>query len=141
MITLDSETIKIMSLFAHITKRTPRDCIVLDDRIFFIVAEGDIGSAIGKQGAHVKLLRNKLRKNVHIIELSKNAVGFIRNVFASHNVKNVVIEEKGGKKYASVAVPLKDKARAIGPGAKNLKLSREIVKRYFDIESITITTA
>ena len=141
MITLDSETIKIMSLFERVTRRTPRDCIVLDDRLIFIVGEGDIGSAIGKQGANVKKLRNKLHKNVHIIELAKDAVSFIKNVFASYNVKNVAIEERGGKKYATVAVPLKDKARAIGPKAKNLKLSREIVKRYFDIESITIKTA
>ncbi len=141
MITLDSETIKIMALFENLTKKTPKDCLVLDDRIVFIVREGDIGSAIGKQGSNVKRLRTTLRKNIHIIEFAKEPASFIRNVFSNYNVKNVTIENRGSKKYATVSVPLKDKARAIGPQAKNLKLAREIVKRYYDIESITIAKA
>ena len=58
-VTFDEKTIKYVALFQDLTRTTVVDCVDAEDRLIFVVKEGDIGKAIGKKGENVaKLKRN-----------------------------------------------------------------------------------
>ena len=46
----DSELIKLMTLFESMTGAKVKDCIS-DEKLTFIIEEGDMGKAIGRNGA------------------------------------------------------------------------------------------
>ena len=49
-IVLGADEIKFISMFESMTHSQIRDCIIKEDEIIFIVAEGEIGKAVGKGG-------------------------------------------------------------------------------------------
>ena len=55
-IKLTMDQMRKISLFQNITKVTPRDCIddEKQDRLIFVVNEGKMGLAIGKNGSNIK---------------------------------------------------------------------------------------
>mgnify|MGYP001484910251 CR=1 FL=1 len=63
-IKLTTDQMRLMSLFQNITKATARDCVEDEklDRLIFVVNEGKMGLAIGKGGAHIKTLQNKINR-------------------------------------------------------------------------------
>jgi len=60
----DENLIKYISVFESITNTKLKDCIAEDDRLLFIVEEGQIGKAIGKQGSNIRRLEDLLKKRV-----------------------------------------------------------------------------
>ena len=56
-----------ISLFEKMTGADVVDCISDDERIVFIVKEGDVGAAIGKGGENVKTAMEKFGKKIDII--------------------------------------------------------------------------
>lgn len=134
-IRFDIDAMKFLALFESTTHTGVKDCIKKDDRIIFIVNNGEIGKAIGKKGINIKKLEQKLRKKVKIIEYDDDLLIFIQNVFYPNKVKEIT-EEDG----VVTIVPPDSKSRGyfIGRGASTLRAAEEIVKRYFDIKEIKV---
>ena len=72
-IKLDSELIKLMSYFESLSGAKVKDCIS-DDRLTFIIKEGDMGKAIGRNGANIKKMESRLKpKNLNPCLRRRNA--------------------------------------------------------------------
>jgi len=103
-----------------------------------VVAKGQLGKAIGKEGKNINQIKKLLNKEVHLIEYSEVPEEFIRNVFFYYDVKNVALEQRGDITHATVTVDARNKAKAIGREGKNLKVSREIIMRHHEVQSVSI---
>ncbi len=59
---LSEEKLRNMSLFENLTGVTPRDFVESGNspRFTFLVDEGDMGKAIGKNGKNIEKVREKL---------------------------------------------------------------------------------
>ena len=77
-------------------------------------------------------------KDIQIIEFSDEPVQFVKNVFHSYGVKDVVLEERGNIMHATVTVDPAVKGRAIGKEGKNLRIARDVVNRHHNIQSVSV---
>lgn len=133
--------LQFISLFESITGATVRDCIIDDEnnRIIYVVKEGEAGMAIGKRGKNINLLEKMTGKKHEVIEFSDNPVTFIRNALRPARLREIRITQRtDGKKIAVVSVDPKDKGIAIGKNGKNAERIRFLAKRYFDISNVSI---
>jgi transcription termination/antitermination protein NusA len=141
-IRLTTKEMRYIALFESITSATVRDCIVDDEqnRIIFVVKEGDIGVAIGKGGKNIHMLERMTGKKHEIIEHSTNPQQFIRNALKPAHVNEIRITERpDGKSIAVVSVSPRDKGVAIGKNGRNAERIRLLAKRYFQIQNVSIT--
>ncbi len=136
---LTTTEIRYMSLFESLTGALARDCIVDGKNIVFVVKEGNMGLAIGKNGRNVKRLEKLLGKHVELVEYAPDPKQFLKNIFYPAHVINVNIIERGGRKIAYVVVDSKDK-RALGKRINSrLKLARTLASRHFGIDNVVVT--
>jgi len=141
-IRLTSKEMSYIALFENITSATARDCIVDDElnRIIFVVKEGDLGVAIGRNGKNIRLLERMTGKKHEIIEYAEQPNQFIKNALKPARVNEVRITERpDGKSIAVVSVNPRDKGVAIGKNGRNAERIRFLAKRYFQIQNVSIT--
>lgn len=127
---------KFISMFETLTRAKVKDCLLVDETIFFIVQPGQIGKAIGKKGANIKRLKSLMKnKEFRIVEFNPGITQFVKNLFYPIQIKS--IEQK--EDVIEVAAPdLKTRGLLIGRGAKNLRNYEAIVNRYFTIKEIKV---
>jgi len=133
---------RYIALFESITGANVKDCIIDEDvnRIIFVVKEGEVGVAIGRNGKNIHLLEKMTGKKHEIIEHSENPAQFIKNALRPARVMEIRITERpDGKSIAVVSVNPRDKGVAIGKNGKNAERIRFLAKRYFQIQNVSIT--
>jgi N utilization substance protein A len=143
-IKLTTNELRLMSLFQSITKVTARDC--LDDqkydRIIFVVNEGKMGLAIGKNGSNIKSLSNVLKRNIELVEYFDDPSKFLKHVFNSKFINEIKLTEKvDGSSQAIVLVDASKKGLVVGREGRNAERARLFAKRYFDISSVLINNS
>ncbi len=136
---ITSDEIKYIALFENITGAITKDVIIDDDRLIFVVKEGDIGRAIGKRGINIKRAKDMLHRNIDIVEYADSEVEFIKNTLAPARIKSVSVSEKKERKVAIVNVEPKDRGIAIGKNGKNVARARLLAKRYLNIDDVIIS--
>lgn len=140
-IKINSEQMRLMSLFQRVTKSTARDCVEDEhnDRIIFVVGSGKMGLAIGKGGMHVKSLQNQIKRNVEMVEFNKKPEIFIKNLLNNKLVSEVkIVKGSDGTMQARVTVDPGKKGIVVGRDGRNAEKARLLAKRYFDIGAVMI---
>ncbi|MHA1230276.1 MAG: NusA-like transcription termination signal-binding factor [Candidatus Helarchaeota archaeon] len=141
-IKLGNDEIQFISVFESITGSSVRDCIIdnEEDRIVFVVNEGNIGLAIGKKGINIRRVKEFLKKTIDVVEYAPTPEEFLKNTLAPARVKNVIItnSKKDNKKVAIITVDSRDRGIAIGKNGRNIAKARMLAKRHFNISEITI---
>jgi N utilization substance protein A len=133
-----------MSLFQGMSGATARDCIVDEkqNRIIFVVNKGQMGLAIGKEGASVKKVERAVRRPVEVVEWSDDPSEMIRNALGARFIDEVRVTERlDGTKGVVVVVDARKKGAVLGLGGKNAEKVRLLAKRYFDITNVQIMSA
>jgi N utilization substance protein A len=143
-IKLTTDEMRLMSLFQSITKVTARDC--LDDqrydRIIFVVNEGNMGLAIGRNGSNIKSLHNILKRNVELVEYFSDPSKFLKHVFNSKFINEIKLTEKAdGSSQAIVLVDASKKGLVVGREGRNAERARLFAKRYFGISNVLINNS
>ena len=143
-IRLTSDQLSLISMFQGITGATAKDCIIDDkhNRVIFIVASGQMGLAIGKEGAAVKKIERAMKRPVEVVEeWSGEIEGMVKNTLNPKYVQEVrVVEQLDGTKKVTVVVDSTKKGAVVGLGGKNADKARILAKRYFDITNLQITS-
>lgn len=136
-ITFDTETIRLVTLFESVTKATVKDCFINEENaVLFIVDEGQMGLAIGKNGASVKHVERLIKKNVKIFEFSKDLVTFVKNIIPY--ATNASVKTNGKEIVVDINVDKKNKAMVIGRDGKNLDLYRKLLMRTHGVADIVV---
>ena len=130
----DATILNYISLFESLTGARVKDCIV-DDNLLFIIKNGDMGLAIGRNGSSLKRVEDTLKKPIKIIEFDEDIVKFIRNYVFPLRKLEIEKEEKTVKIKGQ---DMKTKGLLIGRDRSNLKRMTVIVKRFFDVDNITV---
>ncbi|MFO8109891.1 MAG: NusA-like transcription termination signal-binding factor [Thermoplasmata archaeon] len=137
-IKLTEKTLRYITLFEDITGAKVKDCIDIPEKVIFLVKKGDIEKAIGKAGVNVTNVREKIGRNIHVIEYDDEPKKLLANIFYSYGVKNIDITNKNDVKHGTVEVKPENKARAIGTKGRNLSIARMIMMRHSDISSVSV---
>ncbi len=139
-IKLSSNEMRHIALFESLTGATVHDCLTSEkeNKITFVVKQGDIGLAIGKGGRRIQQVRRMIGKSVEVLEHSDDPVEFIKNIFAPARVKAVQIVERDGRKVAFVEVEESDKALAVGKGGRKIQRAKMLANRHHEIYDISL---
>ena len=140
-IKLTMDQMRKISLFQKITKVTPRDCLddEKQDRLIFVVNEGKMGLAIGKNGSNIKSLQNLLKRNIELVEYFNDPIKFLKNLLNAKLINEVKISTRvDGSSQAIVLVSPNNKGLVVGRAGRNAEKARLLAKRYFDIPSVVI---
>ena len=90
---------------------------------------------MGKAGSNVKRLESMLKKKLRIIEFNDDLLKFIQNVVYPSKVKDISMEDD----VVTITPPdSQTRGYLIGRGAVNLNITKEIVKRYFEVKDIRV---
>jgi len=122
----------LSSLMEKITRAKVKDCFTDEEgTIFFVVAPGELGRAIGKGASNIKRLQQELQRKIKVIEYNDSVVEFVKNIIYPLRVQSIT-EEQG----AVVIKEINKKAKSllIGRQGRNLKLINRAVKRFFQHE-------
>ena len=114
-----------MSYFQSLTGSSVIDCISEEDDIYFIVAKGHYGLAVGKGGVKIKNAERGLKKNIRIFEYSEDLEEFIKNTIPE--AQEILIKDKG----IEVRIKSQDRAKVIGKSGKNVKIINRFLERLF----------
>jgi N utilization substance protein A len=134
-ITFDTEILKVMALFENITHAKLKDCFFDREKLVFLVDEGELGKALGKNKMNVLRLEKLLNRKVKIVEFNQNRLAFIRNYLTPLRV--VDIQEEGD--LITITGPdTKTKGLIIGIKAQNLRNLEKIVSKYFTVKEIKV---
>lgn len=130
----DSDLMKLIAFFESMTGAKVKDCIS-NEKLVFIMEEGEMGKAIGRNGVNIKRMENAVKRKVKLVEFSSNVLQFVKNVIYPAEVLGVDIE---GNVVAIRGKDANAKAMIIGREHQNINHVSDIVKRYFDIKEIRV---
>lgn len=142
-IKLSSDQLSLLAMFQGMTGATARDCVIDEkrDRVIFVIAQGQMGLAIGKDGASVKKIERAVRRPVEVVEWADDIEGLVRNALGAKFVQEVRVSDRlDGTKGVVVVVDSRKKGAVLGLGGKNAEKVRLLAKRYFDIGNVQITS-
>ena len=137
-IKLDADTLRVFAMFERMTGAELKDVIDEEDRIIFVVVEGQVGRALGKGAVNLKRLRETLTKEIVLIGHAAEREAFLKNVFHRFKVENIEWEDRNGDIIAHVKIPQEEKGKAIGKGGRNIQLARMLMKRHHQIADVSI---
>lgn len=128
---LDTETIKIINTFESMAQVRVRDCI-LNDNIYFLVEEGDMGKAIGRAGANIKVAEKMFKKRIFVYEWNPDIKTFAKNNIPGINSINIV-----GKRL-HIKIAKSAAGGAFGARGARMNVIRMFFKRNFGIEEVKV---
>ena len=131
-ITLDQNSIQSINIFQTLTGSSVVDAITEGDEVYFVVAQGQYGSTVGKNGSKIKNAERVFKKSIKVFEYSENLEEFIRNIIPG------VQEYSTRDKTVMVRIKPADKAKVIGRGGKNIKIINRFLQRLFDVEELKV---
>lgn len=143
-IKLTMDQMRLMSLFQSVTRVTARDCVEDPklERIIFVVNTGEMGKAIGRKGAHIRTLQNRIKGDVEIAEYHEDPEKFLRTLLNPKFVSEVRLNMRDdGSRQAVVAVDPQKKGLVVGREGRNAEKARILAKRYFGISRVMINSA
>jgi N utilization substance protein A len=138
-IRLGSEEIRNITLFETLTGARVKDCVQEGNTIGFLIENGDMGLAIGKNGSRIAQVRNVMGKSILVMEFFKDATEFIKNLFHPVKVRNIhAYGANNNGKIAVIEISKRDRSKTIGSGGVRIKIARKFAKRHFGIKDIKV---
>lgn len=140
-IKLTADEMRYIALLETLTGAVAKDCVYepKENRLIFVIRPGDMGLAIGKNGANIEKAKKFIGKNIELVEYAEDPENFIKNIVSPAKVRAVKItKDPNGNKLMQVTVDPKDKGIAIGKNGRNIVKARLLMKRYFDIDNVII---
>ena len=132
--------IRFIALFENMTGAMVKDCIIDDDnnKVTFVVKQGDMGLAIGKRGSTVSKVQRAVDRGVEVIELNEDPAQFIRNVLSPAELHSVKISTRKSGEIATVATDNTNKRIAIGKNGINIERAKLLANRLHNIDNIIL---
>jgi len=145
-VVISNDQVRYMQLFRSLMGVTVLDVVSDEEenRLIFVVGEGELGRAVGRGGRKLRAMKNllwrDLRKDIEVVEYSSDPVRFICNLLSPARVVSVRISDGREGRVALVKVLEEDVSVAIGRNGRRIKRARLLAKRWFDIDNVKIST-
>ena len=134
-ISFDTDMLKFMALFEKVTHSKLKDCFFDRDKLVFLVDQGEMGKALGKNKTNLAKLEGLLKRKLKIVEFNENRLQFITNYLAPLKIVDIKEEDD----VITITGPdTKTKGLMIGIKAQNLRNLEKIVSKYFTLEEIKV---
>ncbi len=126
------ETIGYIKYFENITKTNVKDCFIdKNNTLVFIINQGQLLKALGKNALTIKKLGFKFKRRIKIIEYNTNPEIFIKNCL--HPLKPFEIKKQDNI-ISIKADSTQQRALLLGRNKQNLKALQNLVNKFFKIE-------
>jgi NusA-like KH domain protein len=129
---LGTDTIRTIAAFEKMTKVQPKDCIIMDDSIYFLVGPDRIGFVIGRNGSNIKEVSRAFGKNVRLFAYQQSPEEMLKSMVPT--AKSIDVSNG----TASLQIPQSDRVSVIGRKGRNIKAIREIMDRHFAIKHVKL---
>ncbi len=137
-ILFSNEIMQFINMASNVTKADIMDCMVVDDKLIFIVKKGQIGIAIGANAKNLERLRSLFKKSIKFVEFDSDRERFILNLCRPYKIKKVQFDGDGESVVARVEVEISDKSKIIGKDGKNIDIIRKLANRHHSIKDVQI---
>jgi len=129
---LDQEVFGLSALLERLTRTRVLDCFQDKETVYFVVAKGDLGRALGKGGSNIQRIQREFGgKRVKVIEHRNQVESFVRNVIYPIKVEEIFVEE--GTVFIK-DTRKKTKSLLIGRDGVNLNNIKRAVSRFFNVD-------
>jgi N utilization substance protein A len=130
---LDQASLQTILFFEKATGARLKDYV--PEYGIFIVEQGDMGKAIGKNASTIKRLEYMLKKRVLLTEFNDDVTLFVKNLVYPAEVSDI----KEAERVVTIhGKDTKSKGMIIGRDRSRLNQIKEIVKRHFEIDDIKV---
>ena len=137
MTVFDQELIKLMNYFEQKTGAVVKDCFHDTlGKLTFVVAQGDLGKALGKRAQHLKDLEKQLGRRVRISEFAPSRQELVQNLIAP--LKVVDIEDRDDGLVVLKGGDERTNGLLIGKQARNLRNLEWMVRRFYEVQEIKV---
>lgn len=127
---LSMNEIMLMNAVNQLTGVMPKDCMVEETLISFLIPEKLMGKAIGKNALNIKELQDKLKKRVELVPYFEKA----EDLFANALEVNYVSAKKNGSKL-TITLDSTARAKAFKNNSR-IRRAKEFILRNFGLELI-----
>lgn len=134
-ISFDTDMLKCMSLFENITHANLKDCFFDRDKLIFIIAQGEMGKALGRNKTNIEKIEKRLNRRIKIVEFNSERLQFITNYLAPLKIVDITEEDDV---VTITGADTKTKGLMIGMKAQNLRNLEKIISKYFKLEEIKV---
>jgi N utilization substance protein A len=124
---LNTRDIQLINAFESLTRARVLDCFEVEGSLNFLVKKGDLGKAIGKNGANIANVRSKLGKRIMVFEDDQPARAFIERVCpvkASPYINDDSVR---------IDVPRGERENISG---REIRIIKELIKRKLDVSQV-----
>lgn len=132
-LTLDS--INNINLFESLTGAKVKDCVNENGVLIFLVEEGNVKRALGKDNSNIGRVGRILKKEIRVIAFSNDVCKFIGNLIYPNKADEIKLD---GKVVIIAVSDVTIKGRIFGRSRENLKRINKLVKNYFDVEDVRV---
>lgn len=129
---LTMENILLMNALTKVSKVSPKDCIIDNNIVTFLVNSDEVGKAIGKKAINVKELETKLKKRIEIIGFYEKPEMVIEKTFDALSTS-----VKESKEKIVIMTDGTNKRKVLGNFSR-FKRVKELIKRNYGVEVIII---
>ncbi len=129
------ELIKLRSLFESVTRANVKDCFHdRNGQLVFVVDEGEMPKAIGRNGSSAKRIEAMLKRKIKIVEYAPAVGEFVANL-----ILPLKAEISAEDDILLITPPdPKTKGMLIGRGGENLRNLESIAQRHFKVKEIKV---
>lgn len=137
-ISLSTETMKYIHTATQIINVDILDCLLLDDKLVFVVRKGQLGAAIGKKAKNLERLRVLFKKTIKFVEEDPDKLQFIRNLCKPYEIKEIAMSGTEDALVARITVLSSDKSKVIGKNGQNIEIIRKLAQRHHNFKDVQI---
>ncbi|OQA30381.1 MAG: transcription elongation factor NusA-like protein [archaeon ADurb.Bin336] len=124
------EEIRMMNAVQQLTRVMPKDCIIEENLVSFLIPSKLMGKAIGKKAVNIKELENSLKKRVEFVAEYEKA----EDVFANALEVNYLSSKKTDSK---IVLNLNSISKAkVMKNNSRMKRVKELIKRNYGAELV-----
>jgi len=137
MLKFDMETLGYITALEEESGAEVTDCIkVGDNEILYIVKNGHIGRALGKQGANVKKIGDALGKRIRVVELSTDPIKFTKDMLRNMETRSISLDSVN--KTILIQANHRTRGAILGKDGEKVQILKDLLKRHHGIEDVSV---
>ncbi len=137
-ISLSTDIMKYINTASQLINVDILDCLLIEDKLVFVVRKGQLGAAIGKKAKNLERLQSLFKKTIKFVEEDPDKLQFIRNLCKPYEVKEIIMSGTDGAPVARITVPSSEKSKIIGKNGQNIDIIRKLAQRHHNFKDVQI---